>query len=51
MPDKTRWRLTLNAPATDTLAFRVAGISDSDEIDAFNRPAIFNVQTRNYTLR
>lgn len=29
LPDKTRWRLTLNAPATDTLAFRVAGISES----------------------
>lgn len=29
LPDKTRWRLTLNVPATDTLAFRVAGLSES----------------------
>jgi iron complex outermembrane receptor protein len=29
LPDKTRWRLTLNAPATDTLAFRIAGVSES----------------------
>ncbi len=29
LPDKTRWRLTLNLPATETLAFRVAGLSES----------------------
>lgn len=29
LPDKTRWRLALNIPATDTLAFRVAGVSES----------------------
>jgi iron complex outermembrane receptor protein len=29
LPDKTRWRLTLNVPATETLAFRVAGLSES----------------------
>lgn len=29
LPDKTRWRLALNIPATDTLAFRVAGLSES----------------------
>jgi len=29
LPDKTRWRLALNLPASDTLAFRFAGISES----------------------
>ncbi len=29
LPDKTRWRLALNLPASDTLAFRVAGLSES----------------------
>jgi outer membrane receptor protein involved in Fe transport len=29
LPDKTRWRLALNIPASDTLAFRVAGVSES----------------------
>ncbi len=29
LPDKTRWRLTLNLPASDTLSFRVAGLSES----------------------
>jgi outer membrane receptor protein involved in Fe transport len=29
LPDKTRWRLALNLPATDTLGFRVAGLSES----------------------
>jgi outer membrane receptor protein involved in Fe transport len=29
LPDKTRWRLALNLPATDTLAFRFAGVSES----------------------
>jgi iron complex outermembrane receptor protein len=29
LPDKTRWRLTLNFPVTETLALRVAGLSES----------------------
>jgi iron complex outermembrane receptor protein len=29
LPDKTRWRLTFNVPATDTLAIRIAGVSES----------------------
>lgn len=29
LPDKTRWRLVLNVPVTDTLAIRVAGLSES----------------------
>jgi len=29
LPDKTRWRLALNLPVSDTLAFRVAGLSES----------------------
>jgi len=29
LPDKTRWRLVLNIPVTDTLAFRMAGLSES----------------------
>jgi outer membrane receptor protein involved in Fe transport len=29
LPDKTRWRMALNLPASDTLAFRVAGLSES----------------------
>jgi outer membrane receptor protein involved in Fe transport len=29
LPDKTRWRMAANMPASDTLAFRVAGISES----------------------
>ncbi|MFC1719840.1 TonB-dependent receptor [Pseudomonadota bacterium] len=29
LPDKTRWRLTLNVPASDTLSFRLAGLSES----------------------
>ncbi len=29
IPDKTRWRLTLNIPITDTLALRMAGLSES----------------------
>jgi len=29
LPDRTRWRLTLNLPVSDTLAFRVAGLSES----------------------
>jgi len=29
LPDRTRWRLGLNIPVGDTLAFRVAGLSES----------------------
>ncbi len=29
LPDRTRWRLSLNVPLGDTLAFRVAGLSES----------------------
>jgi iron complex outermembrane receptor protein len=29
LPDKTRWRLTMNLPVTDTLAIRLAGLSES----------------------
>ena len=29
LPDKTRWRLVLNIPVTDTLVFRMAGLSES----------------------
>ncbi|MCJ7814648.1 MAG: TonB-dependent receptor, partial [Xanthomonadales bacterium] len=29
LPDKTRWRMAMNLPASDTLAFRVAGLSES----------------------
>lgn len=29
LPDRTRWRLSLNVPVTDTLALRVAGLSES----------------------
>ncbi len=29
IPDRTRWRVVLNIPVTDTLAFRVAGLSES----------------------
>lgn len=29
LPDKTRWRLAVNLPASDTLAFRLAGVSES----------------------
>jgi iron complex outermembrane receptor protein len=29
IPDKTRWKLALNIPVGDTLAFRIAGLSES----------------------
>ncbi len=29
LPDKTRWRLVLNIPVSDTLVFRMAGLSES----------------------
>jgi iron complex outermembrane receptor protein len=29
LPDKTRWRLALNLPVSDTVAFRLAGLSES----------------------
>jgi outer membrane receptor protein involved in Fe transport len=29
LPDKTRWRMAMNIPASDTLSFRLAGLSDS----------------------
>ncbi|MGH8035977.1 MAG: TonB-dependent receptor plug domain-containing protein, partial [Lysobacterales bacterium] len=29
LPDKTRWRVAVNVPTSDTLAFRVAGLSES----------------------
>ena len=29
LPDKTRWRMALNLPVSDSLAFRVAGLSES----------------------
>lgn len=29
LPDKTRWRLALNAPFDDTFALRIAGVSES----------------------
>ncbi len=29
LPDKTRWRMAMNIPTSDTLSFRLAGLSDT----------------------